>query len=308
MKEEFHADFSVFTTSSRLDRLLSQCFPQFSRALLQAWIKDGMVQVNERDSKPSHKLKPRARIHIRASFPIRAPDVPAAIQLNRVYEDEYLLIINKPPELIVHPGAGIRDGTLLNALLAHNSEQKYLPRAGLVHRLDRGTSGLLIIAKRAVTLLKLQQQLQRREIHRHYLALVEGVPISGDTIDRPLGRDPRNRLRFKAYSHKAPHTRPAITHYRIERKFSTHALLRASLETGRTHQIRCHLAAAGYPLVGDSLYGAHNILPPLEKFSRQALHAASLVFNHPHSQKEMTFTAPIPVDMQQLLGLLAAAS
>ena len=315
MEKEFAADLCVLCGQNRLDSFLSYCFPQFSRALLQEWIKKGSIRVNASIIKPSHRVKQEEEIRIRASVPIYTEDLPNPMDLDIIYEDRHLIIINKPAGLSVHPGAGIPAGTLLNALLAYNPKQKLLPRAGLVHRLDKGTSGLILVAKEREILLCLQQRLKRHFIQRRYLAIVEEVPITGNTINRPIARDPHNRLRFRAYSTTAApaKARPAVTHYRIKQKYASHCLLSIHLETGRTHQIRCHLAASGHPLVGDRLYGAQGYVlsqgsallnKTLQKFSRQALHAESLIFRHPHNGKEMSVIASIPEDMQQLLNLL----
>jgi len=313
MEKDFVSPFCVISNHNRLDRLLANCFPQFSRVLLQQWVKDGKVKINNLTVKPATEIKPREEIYIQASLPIVAPDRPVAMRLDIIYEDTHILVINKPSGLTVHPGAGNHSNTLVNALLASNPAQKYLPRAGLIHRLDKGTSGLILIAKETACLLQLQEQLKNRLIERHYLALVQGVPISGATITNPIGRDPRNRLKFKAYTTATSSTRSATTHYRIKRKFAYHCLLNVYLETGRTHQIRCHLAAKGYPLVGDKLYGAKPLLPPscsvalaeaLQKVDHQMLHAKSLSFHHPYRQEKMELSAPLPHDMENLLSLL----
>lgn len=313
MKRDFTAHFCAIERHSRLDKLLSHCFPQFSRALLQQWVREGNIRVNSEAIKPAAEIKPQEEILIRASLPIAAPDRPVNLALDVIYEDSAIIAINKPSGLTVHPGAGNPANTLLNALLAYNPAQKYLPRAGLVHRLDKGTSGLILIAKETDSLLRLQEQLKERLIKRHYLALSEGVPISGGSITYPIGRDPRNRLRFKAYASATAATRPAVTHYRVKHKFACHCLLDVYLETGRTHQIRCHLAADGYPLVGDRLYGARCRIPPgcsasltraLQKFNHQALHSHSLVFSHPAKQTRMELRAPLPAELRELLTLL----
>ena len=315
MEEEFIADFCAFTKHGRLDSLLSQCFPQFSRSLLQEWIRQGDIRVNARSIKPSHTVRRKEEIRIRARAPLRTQDRAEPMNLSVVYEDPHLMVINKPAGLTVHPGAGTPAGTLLNALLSYDPRQRCLPRAGLAHRLDKGTSGLILVAKKRETLLGLQRSLKTHSIRRRYAALVEGVPIAGDGIRDPIARDPRNRLRFRAYTTAAAPAgaRAAITHYRIEQKYVRHSLLNILLKTGRTHQIRCHLAAHGHPLVGDRLYGAEGCFPPqcseplrrsLRQFKRQALHAAALRFIHPHNGREMNITAPMPHDMRRLLDLL----
>ncbi len=236
---------------------------------------------------------------------------PESIPLEVVYEDPHILVINKPAGLVVHPAAGHWQGTLLNALLHHSPEFNSIPRAGIVHRLDKDTSGLMVAARTLQAHNHLVAQLQARNVQREYLALVQGQLVAGGRITGNLGRHPIHRKRL-AVVEKGKF---AITHYRIERRFQHHTLLRATLETGRTHQIRVHLAHIGYPLVGDPVYGGRQKVPPrasetvrekLRGFSRQALHAATLGLIHPYTGKNLQWHAPLPRDMQRLLKALAA--
>jgi 23S rRNA pseudouridine1911/1915/1917 synthase len=238
-------------------------------------------------------------------------DRPEAIALDIVYEDADLLVVNKPAGLVVHPGAGNRDGTLLNALLHHDAALAQVPRAGIVHRLDKDTSGLLVVARTLPAQTALAAMLAARDVHRRYVAIVNGVPVAGGTVDAPLDRHPSDRLR-RAVREGG---RPAVTHYRVREKFRAQALLQCELETGRTHQIRVHLAHAGWPLVGDPLYGRGLRLPrgaapalaeALRGFRRQALHAEHLAFVHPVTGETMAFDAPLPPDLRTLLEALRA--
>lgn len=335
--EEFSAALSaikISTERERLDGFLACCFPQFSRAQLQQWIKQGQVLVNQQAVKPSLSLHGGEEINIKGEFPAVVADKPQQLDLDIAYEDDNLFIINKPVGLVVHPGAGNPDNTLLNALLAYRHEQEQLPRAGLVHRLDRGTSGLIIAAKHPASYNYLQRLLKERKIKRNYLAVVEGVPVSGGMVDTPISRDPHNRLRKITYKASLPDgdlpagARHAITHFRVAKKFISHSLLNLSLETGRTHQLRVHLQSLGYPLVGDRLYGWQKKLPPspemeltnlIRGFSNPVLHAISLEFmmgwrgmnsSGGHGQDikgpyEVKLEAPVPAKMNKLLELLS---
>lgn len=233
---------------------------------------------------------------------------PEAISLDIVHEDDHLLVINKPAGLVVHPGAGNRRGTLSNGLLYHLPALSAVPRAGIVHRLDKDTSGLMVVAKTLAAHKYLVEQLQAREVRREYLALCNGVMTAGGTVDAPIGRHPVNRLRM-AVRDKG---KPAVTHYRVEHRFRAHTLVRVQLETGRTHQIRVHMAYIGYPLVGDAVYGGRLRLPPqcnaayaecLRRFKRQALHATRLSLVHPQTQQWMQWEVGMPQDMAQLVEL-----
>ena len=237
--------------------------------------------------------------------------LPQAVDFEVLHADADLIIVAKPVGLVVHPGAGNPDGTLVNGLLHSFPELAALPRAGIVHRLDKDTSGLLAVARSLTAHTSLVQQLAAREMGREYLAVVEQVPVSGGRIEAPIGRDPHNRLRM-AVNHDG---RDAVTHFRVVDRFRTHALLRCTLETGRTHQIRVHLSQEGFPIVGDALYGARGRLPTaptdaliaaIRGFRRQALHACRLALVHPASGDVVAFEAPVPADMTALLEALAA--
>ena len=226
-----------------------------------------------------------------------------------VYEDADILVIDKPAGVVVHPGAGNTEDTLANAILYHFPELAALPRAGLVHRIDKGTTGLLVVARNEYARNKLIRALECHAVSRRYLAVVDGVPISGGTLDQPIGRHPHNRLRMAVN----PNGKRAVTHYRVEEKFRAHALVSVELETGRTHQIRVHLSKAGYPLVGDSLYGGRLRIPAgvsskfaetLRGFKRQALHARSLALTHPRTGEFLNWKSPVPPDFLQLLAAL----
>lgn len=293
----------------RLDQALARLLPQHSRARLQQWIREGRVTVN------SQSPKARDRMQGGEQVDIRVPDVPAgdwqaeAIPLVVVYEDEEILVIDKPAGLVVHPGAGNPEGTLLNALLHHVPALKRLPRAGIVHRLDKETSGLLVVAKTEPARLDLIHQLKERSLSREYLALVQGIVIAGGTVDAPIGRHAQTRTRM-AVSGRG---RPAVSHYRVERKYRAHTLLRVKLESGRTHQIRVHMAHLKHPLVGDPVYGGRALLPKgagpelveaLRGFRRQALHATRLGLVHPTTHQPMSWESVPPQDLRDLLVLM----
>ena len=293
----------------RLDQALARLLPQHSRASLQLWIRAERVQVEGRLPRASEKVRGGERVQI------IIPQTPAgdwaaqAIPLEIVYEDDDLLVINKPAGLVVHPGAGNPEGTMLNALLHHAPALNKLARAGIVHRLDKETSGLLVVAKNETARLDLIDQLKERTLAREYLALVQGLLVAGGTVDAPIGRHSHTRTRM-AVNERG---RPAVSHYRIEKKYRAHTLLRVKLESGRTHQIRVHMAHLKHPLVGDPVYGGRLHLPKgaspaliqaLQGFKRQALHAARLGLVHPVSGKNVAWEAPMPDDMRALLKVL----
>ncbi len=294
----------------RVDVVLAQLFPDYSRSQLSHWLKRGDITVNQRQYKPKDKLVGGELINMRVvldeiNTAIQAQDIPLQV----IFEDEHLLIINKPAGLVVHPGAGNSDHTLVNALLHYDQTLQHLPRAGIVHRLDKDTTGLLIIAKTLTTHTSLIRQMQAREIQRHYLTLVYGHVISGKTIDTFYGRHPHNRLKMAVCNQG----KQAITHYSVNKQYDGFTLLDVRLMTGRTHQIRVHMAHINHPVVGDSVYLGRNRMPAglstelretLLSFKRQALHAGYLSLNHPQTQECLTFTAPLPDDFQTLLTLL----
>jgi 23S rRNA pseudouridine1911/1915/1917 synthase len=281
----------------RLDKALAQMFPEHSRNRLQKWLKDGQVSLDARSAKPKQKIWGGERIEIRPHpGPAATAHRPERIALDIVYEDEHVLVLNKPAGLVVHPGSGNWKGTLLNALLHHSPQLAAIPRAGIVHRLDKDTSGLLVVAKTLRAQTELVRQLQARTVKREYLALVHGVVRSGGEVSAPVGRDPRSRTRMAV----VPAGRSARTRYRVAKRFSRASLLECSLDTGRTHQIRVHMQSLGHPLVGDPVYRRGR--PAGEaRIKRQALHAARLEFSHPVSGARRRFEAPLPEDFRALL-------
>ncbi len=292
----------------RLDQVLARLFPAYSRTCLKRWIEAGQVSLNGKRLRPRDRLVGGERIELHPVAEAQSLCQPQDIPLNPVFEDEHLLVIDKPAGLVVHPAAGHRDGTLLNALLHYAPQLVNLPRAGIVHRLDKDTSGLLVIAKTLTAHTSLVSQLQARTLKREYLALVQGQVLAGGTVNAPLGRHPTDRKRFTVVEGG----KEAITHYRIAERFSYHTLLRISLETGRTHQIRVHMAYLRHPLVGDPQYGRLRLPPKasvelveaLRSFRRQALHAVYLALRHPESGREIGWESPLPEDFQALLQCL----
>lgn len=291
----------------RLDACLAQLWPEFSRSQLRRWIEDGSIQVDGKASRPRERVRGGERVELKACERVQAPDQPEAIPLHLLYQDEALMVVDKPAGLVVHPGAGNRGGTLVNALLALDPILARLPRAGIVHRLDKDTSGALLVARSASSHQALGKALARREIEREYLALVQGEPVSGFTVDAPLDRHPTDRLRRAVVNDG----RPAVTHARIESRYPGYTLLRCRLETGRTHQIRVHLAHMRLPIVGDPLYGGRLRLPAgasetliaaLRGFRRQALHARRLAFAHPEDGRWIETKSALPEDFAALLA------
>ena len=284
----------------RLDKALARMFPEHSRNRLQRWLRDGQVSLDSHAAKPKQKIWGGERVEIRPEVdPSQGPHRPEQIALDIVHEDDDILVINKPAGLVVHPGNGNWKGTLLNALLHHSPQLAALPRAGIVHRLDKDTSGLLVVAKTPTAQTDLVRQLQARTVKREYLALVHGAVRGAGEVNAPLGRDPRNRTRMAV----VPAGRHALTRYRVARRFAHASLLECSLETGRTHQIRVHMLSLGHPLVGDPLYRGRSGAGRA-RLARQALHAARLEFLHPASGARRSFAAPLPEDFRALLDSL----
>jgi len=303
---------------ARVDKALAVLLPGVSRAAVQRWLKRGLVRVDGRAVAAKHRLAGGEALAVDAPAPEAAADTGAqaaqAVALDVIDCDADIIVINKPPGLVVHPGAGNRDGTLLNGLLRFDEKLRALPRAGIVHRLDKDTSGLLVVARNEAARLRLIEQLRARTVKRGYLAVVNGVPVAGERIDQPLGRSRFDRRRMQVMG-DADKGKAAVTHVRVARKFRRHSLLRAELETGRTHQIRVHLSWRGFPVVGDKRYGARVRLPPdagaalvdaLQRFHRQALHAASLELQHPRTAATCNWRQPMPADMQRLVEALEA--
>ena len=288
----------------RLDQALVKFFPEYSRSRLQGWITAQQVRVDGEFATAKQKVWGGETLEVLPQIhPADQPYLAEDISLDIVYEDEALLVINKPVGLVVHPGSGNWEGTLLNALLHYAPQLAEVPRAGIVHRLDKDTSGLLVVAKTIPAQTALVRQLEARSVQREYLALVHGELTHGGKVDAPIGRHPTQRIKMAVVeSGKA-----AVTHFEIEEKFPSCTLLRCRLETGRTHQIRVHLARIGHPLVGDSVYlkGPQKCVPQLRAlltgFPRQALHATRLALEHPVSGERMEWHVPLPQDMQDLL-------
>lgn len=304
-------DISEEWAGRRLDQVLVELFPEYSRSRLQRWLKDGQITVNGEFLRAKDKVAGGEEVELYPRVECESSWLAQDIPLDIVYEDEHILIIHKPIGLVVHPAAGNPDGTLLNALLNHDSQLAAIPRAGIVHRLDKDTSGLLVVAKNLQSQKHLVEQLQERAFLREYLAVVNGVLTAGGTIDEPIGRHPVHRKRMAV----VPMGKTAITHYRVEERFRAHTLLRVKLETGRTHQIRVHMAYINHPLIGDPLYGGRLKLPKgcteelavcLREFKRQALHATVLGLSHPHSGEWMQWQRDVPDDIKHLLHVLKA--
>lgn len=302
--------FTKDHTGARLDQALANLFTKYSRAQIQTWIKQGIVFVDGKVCTKSRlKVEENQAVLIEAELAPNEQWQPEPIELSIVYEDTDIIVVNKPPGLITHPGAGNPNHTLVNALLYHHPELNTLPRAGIIHRLDKDTSGLLVIAKTIEAYNELVKAMKARDIKREYLAIIKGCPISGKTIDAPIGRHPTARIKMAV----TPSGQKAITHFRVLEKFDSFSLIRVSLETGRTHQIRVHMLHIQHPIVGDPIYGKHLMAPKqisetvktaLKHFHRQALHAEHLAFLHPITQAPLAFTAPLPKDMETLLHAL----
>jgi 23S rRNA pseudouridine1911/1915/1917 synthase len=293
----------------RLDQALSGLLSEYSRSRLQSWIKDGYVRLNGAVVAPRQVVWEGDRVEVETQP--AAEEIafrPEEIALDIVYEDDTLLVINKPAGLVVHPGSGNWQGTLLNALLHHAPQLAGVPRAGIVHRLDKDTSGLLVVAKTLIAQTDLVRQLQARTVKREYLAVVQGVPELTGSVDAPIGRHPTQRVKMAV----VPSGKPAVTHFTLLESFAHYSLVQCRLETGRTHQIRVHMQHLGFPLLGDPVYAGKgmNIPTPLREvirsFARQALHAARLGLIHPGSGAAMEWRAEVPPDMANLLDVLRA--
>jgi len=288
----------------RLDRVLARLLPHHSRSRLKAWIEAGRLAVEgRRETTPGSRMKGGEILILSAlPEPEACAQKPEAIALNVVYEDASLLVINKPAGLVTHPGSGNWSGTLMNALLYRDPALAEIPRAGIVHRLDKDTSGLLVVARTLMAQTDLVRQLQAKSVRRKYLAVARGeIPRDG-YVDAPIGRHPRERIKMAVI----PQGKPAVTRYRVLKRYRGACLVACSLETGRTHQIRVHLAHLGYPLLGDPVYGRGRAAAHLPDFPRQALHAFRLGVIHPESGEALTWEAPLPEDLQALLEKLEA--
>ncbi len=293
----------------RLDQIAAQLFPEHSRSRLAGWIKDGRLTVDGAVLRPRDIVHSGAQLVLEAEQEAQGEWLAQDIELEIVYEDEHILVIDKPAGLVVHPAAGHQDGTLLNALLYQVPDIANVPRAGIVHRLDKDTTGLMVVAKTLEAHTKLVAQLQARSVSRIYEAIVIGVITSGGTIDAPIGRHGVQRQKMAVVDAG----KVAVSHYRVLERFRAHTHTRVKLETGRTHQIRVHMSHIGYPLVGDPVYGGRFRIPPvasqtlvqtLREFPRQALHARFLELDHPATGVRMKWESPLPEDFLWLLSLL----
>lgn len=311
MKQFVESDFVVPPELSgfRLDHVLSELMPEYSRSRLQQWIKAEQVSINGVFLKSKEKVKIHDLIEVRAELEEQGDWLPENIELTIVFEDEHIIIVNKPAGMVVHPAAGNYSGTMVNALLAHYPEIVSVPRAGIVHRLDKDTTGLMVVAKNLSAHAHIVDQLQTRAMGREYEAVVSGQMTGGGTVNEPIARSTKNRKKMAV----SPFGKPAITHYRLLQRFKAHSHIRVKLETGRTHQIRVHMAHIHFPLVGDSTYAGRLKIPAgasetvkneLRQFPRQALHAKKITLLHPASGQEMSWESELPDDMQQLLAVL----
>lgn len=294
----------------RFDHILAKLLPEYSRSRLQDWIEQGLVTVNGKVANAKQKVWGGERISVTPqTLPSEQPYLAEDIELDVVYEDDAILVINKPVGLVVHPGSGNWEGTLLNALLHHSPQLADVPRAGIVHRLDKDTSGLMVVAKSLIAQTALVRQMQARTVKREYLALVWGELDYGGIVDKPIGRHPAQRVKMAVIEGG----KEAVTHYSVEANFPSCTLLRCRLETGRTHQIRVHLTSIGHPLIGDSVYtkGVQKCVLPLREllngFPRQALHATQLALEHPLTGEWMEWQVSLPEDMEELLDQIDEA-
>ena len=293
----------------RLDQALAQLFPDYSRSRLVSWLKSGAVLVDGTSRRPRDKVDGGEHVELQAIADTAVVSEPEAIALDVVYEDESLLVINKPAGLVVHPGAGNAGGTLMNGLLHHAASLVELPRAGIIHRLDKDTTGLLLVAKSLSAHTALTRALANRDIERHYVAVCRGVLTGGGTIDAPIGRHRADRTRMAVIERG----RDAVTHYTVRERYRGHTLVDVRLDTGRTHQIRVHFAHRRHPLLGDPVYGGRLAIPAgasealiaaLRAFRRQALHAVRLAVRHPETGEVLSIEAPLPADLAALLETL----
>jgi 23S rRNA pseudouridine1911/1915/1917 synthase len=300
---------TALMAGQRLDQIVSKAFPEYSRERCKQWILGGSVLVDGVVLRPRDKVLDGQHIVINAELTAETRFLAESIELNVIYQDESIIIINKPAGLVVHPGAGNTEGTLLNALLHYDPHLASLPRVGIVHRLDKNTSGIMVVARTLPAHTSLVQQLQNRSMHREYDTVVQGELIAGGTVDAPIGRHHSQRTKMAVINSG----KPAVTHYRIKERFSQFTRLTVQLDTGRTHQIRVHMASINHPVLGDPVYGGRLRIPAncsevlreqLLNFRRQALHAFRLSLCHPVTQETLTWEAPLPEDYRQLLAVL----
>ena len=310
-----HIELSAIASAEfaglRLDQAAAELFPDYSRVRLQKWIRGGELTVDGRVCKPTYRLLGGEHLKLAADVEHHDEVLPESIALDIIHADDDLVVIDKPAGLVVHPAAGNPDGTLQNALLHFDASLATLPRAGIVHRLDKDTSGVMVVARSLRAHTSLVRQLQSRTMSRVYRALVLGDIVAGGTVDAPIGRHPRDRKRMAVVAAG----RPAVSHYRVLQRFEALTWLEVSLETGRTHQIRVHMRHLNHPLVGDPVYGRKprqaglsvEQYEAVREFPRQALHAAVLKLAHPADGRACRFRAPLPADMRRLLDVMGAA-
>lgn len=307
------AQVPLSLAGKRFDQALAEMFPDFSRSRLTEWIKSGDALLDGQPARPRAPVRGGETVALNVRTEVETTALAEDIPFEIVYQDADVLVVNKPAGLVVHPGAGNPRGTLVNALLHFDPRMNELPRAGIVHRLDKDTSGLMVVARSLRSHSALVEQLSEREVHRQYVAVVVGPMIAGGTVNAPIGRHATDRVRQAVV--KEGQGREAITHYRVRERFRAHTVLECRLETGRTHQIRVHMAYAKHPLIGDPLYGGSFKLPKaatpelvemLRSFKRQALHAEKLAFVHPVSGETISTEAPMPADMLALVATLRA--
>ena len=314
--EEHVIEVPAELAGQRVDRAAARLFSGYSRAVLTRWIRRGALTVDGQTTDPDRRMQGGERLTLTLDAEHRVTDspaedwaVPQPVDFSIIHEDEHCLVVDKPAGIAVHPGAGNRDGTLVNGLLKHRPELGRLPRAGIVHRIDMNTSGLLVVAASPTAQRRLAGAIAAHSVDRRYIGVAEGEMIAGCDIDKPIGRDRRNRTRQQVRADG----RPAVTRVRVRERYRAHTAFEARLETGRTHQIRVHMASIGHPLVGDRSYGARGLLPraphpavilALRGFARQALHAAALEFDHPDTGDRCRFEAPLPRDLAELVAVL----
>jgi 23S rRNA pseudouridine1911/1915/1917 synthase len=304
----------VTAAGRRFDQTVAEMFPDYSRSRLTGWIKDGKVLLDGARAAPRQLVRGGEKVALEAELENEVHAQPEDIALDIRFEDDDLMVVDKPMGLVVHPGAGNPTGTMLNALLHHNPALAELPRGGIVHRLDKDTAGLMVVAKTLAAHTRLVEMLSLHEVRRQYEAVVLGTMVAGGTVDQPIGRHQHDRLK-QGVRDVIDGGKEAVTHYRVRERFRAHSLIQCNLETGRTHQIRVHMAHIGHPLVGDQLYGnglrlprgaSQELIDALRGFRRQALHAEKLGFDHPITGEYLEFDSPRPADQDALIEALRA--
>jgi 23S rRNA pseudouridine1911/1915/1917 synthase len=304
----------VTAAGRRFDQTVAEMFPDYSRSRLTAWIKDGKLLLDGARAAPRQLVRGGEKVELEAELENEVHAQAEDIALDIRFEDDDLMVVDKPMGLVVHPGAGNPTGTMLNALLHHNPGLAELPRGGIVHRLDKDTAGLMVVAKTLAAHTRLVEMLSLHEVRRQYEAVVLGTMVAGGTVDQPIGRHQHDRLK-QGVRDVIDGGKEAVTHYRVRERFRAHCLIQCNLETGRTHQIRVHMAHIGHPLVGDQLYGnglrlprgaSQELIDALRGFRRQALHAEKLGFDHPITGEYLEFDSPRPADQDALIEALRA--